>query len=45
METKVDVIIITMPPTMYNRPGVDHRIIEKTNPINNIKKPFIITII
>jgi len=45
MEAKVDVIIIKIPYTMPNRPGIDQKIIDKTNPINNIKKPFINTII
>ena len=45
MEPKVNVIIITIPNTIANRPGIDHRIIDKTNPINILKNSFINTII
>ncbi len=37
--------MIKVPPTMPNRPGIDQKIIEKTNPINNTKKLFINKII
>jgi len=45
MEPKVDTIMIIIPSTMPNIPGIDHRIIEKTNPINITKRSLINTII
>ena len=45
MEPKVHAIKIIIPLTMPNRPGIDQKIIEKTNPIKNIKRSVIIMII
>ena len=45
MEPKVHIIMITIPPTMPNRPGIDQKIVEKTNPIKNIKRSLIHAIV